>query len=153
MQKILFEQTCNIVLLSLLTITFIQAIPTAYFNEHGLYVDFGIFGTAFFIALIITGIARVLYMKTYKADGYTFKDGEFSTRDEREQMISKQATMVVYKMVTTVLIVALALLFICCMAINNVVLLKQIAIATLGGVLLVAMVSYTFAWIIEDRKY
>ncbi|MER1998858.1 MAG: hypothetical protein ABS882_03715, partial [Lysinibacillus sp.] len=93
MQKILFEQTCNIILLSLLTISFILAIPTAYFNEHGFYIDFGIFGAAFFIALIVTGIARAFYMKTYKADGYTFKDGEFSTRDERELMITKQATM------------------------------------------------------------
>ncbi len=53
--------------------------------------EFDIFWFLLLGWVILFGIARFLYGKKRNNEGYSTKKGEFSTEDEREELISKKS--------------------------------------------------------------
>ncbi len=152
MKKVLFEQMTNILLVIFLAIALIQSIPTAYMNDSGFYVDFGIFGTAFLLIFIISMALRFVLASKWKKDGYTMAQGEFSTRDEREKMIRGKAVTTTFKVVNGVLIFSTAIVFFLLISNLNAIIMKQLVIAVLSTIVVLLMIVYLVSWIIFDRK-
>ena len=152
MKKVLFEQMTNILLVIFLAIALIQAIPTAYLNSSGFYVELGIFGTAFLITFIVSISLRFVLASKWKKDGYTMAQGEFSTRDEREKMIRDKAATATYKVAIGVMTVSTAVLFFLMISSLNAIAVKQLVIAVLSTTVVLSMFVYLFSWIVFDRK-
>jgi hypothetical protein len=152
MKKVLFEQTTNILLVIFLALALIQSIPTAYLNDSGFYVEFGIFGAAFLVTFIVSIAFRFVLASKWKKDGYTITQGEFSTRDEREKMIRDKAVTLTYKVAIGVMTVSTAVIFFLMISSLNAIEMKQLVIAVLSTTVVLSMFAYLFSWFIFDRK-
>ncbi len=152
MKKVLFEQTTNILLVIFLALTLIQSIPTAYLNDSGFYIEFGIFGIAFLLILIVSIALRFVFASKWKKDGYTMVHGEFSTRDEREEMIRDKAATVTYKIAIGVLTVSTAIVFILMISNLEAIAMKQLVMGVMSTTVVLTMFVYLLSWIIFDRK-
>ena len=152
MKKVLFEQTTNILLVIFLALALIQSIPTAYLNDSGFYVEFGIFGAAFLLTFIVSIAFRFVLASKWKKDGYTIAQGEFSTRDEREKMICDKAVTVTYKVAIGVMTLSTAVIFFLMISSLNAIEMKQLVIAVLSTTVVISMFSYLISWFIFDRK-
>ena len=152
MKKVLFEQTTNILLVIFLALALIQSIPTAYLNDSGFYVEFGIFSAAFLLTFIVSIAFRFVLASKWKKDGYTITQGEFSTRDEREKMIRDKAVTLTYKVAIGVMTVSTAVIFFLMISSLNAIEMKQLVIAVLSTTVVLSMFSYLVSWIVFDRK-
>lgn len=158
MKKIIFEQTGNIFLILFAMLGMIQTILSATVRERPTFFsfDFGIFWFLFIGWAIIFGIARFLYGQTKNNEGYSTKKGEFSTQDEREELISKKASLITFKMLIPLWII---LLFLCFgmslffqILFTDIKIYQTIVIGILGGSLILSFLTYLIAWIRLDSK-
>jgi len=154
MKKIIFEQTGNIIMILLLTLGMIQTVLTATVNKSpfSFSFEFGIFWFLFLGWLIIFGIARFWYGKKKNNEGYSTRKGEFSTQDEREELISKKASLITFKMLISLSVVLLFLCFGLGLFVTDIKTLQTMVIGMLGGSLIIGFLSYLTVWIILDSK-
>lgn len=154
MKKIIFEQTGNIIMILLPTLGMIQTVLTATVNKgsFSFSFEFGIFWFLFLGWLIIFGIARFWYGRKKNNEGYSTRKGEFSTHDEREELISKKASLITFKMLISLWVVLLFLCFGLGLFITDIKTLQIMVIGMLGGSLIIGFLSYLTVWIILDSK-
>lgn len=154
MKKIIFEQTGNIIMILLTTLGMIQTVLTATVTEEpfSFSFEFGIFWFLLIGWLIVFGIARFLYGKKKNNEGYSTKKGEFSTQDEREELISKKASLFTFKMLIPLWIVLLFLCFGLSLLFTDIKIFQTTAIGILGGSLIISFLTYLITWIALDSK-
>lgn len=154
MKKIIFEQTGNIIMILLLTLGMIQTVLTATVNKgpFSFSFEFGIFWFLFLGWLIIFGIARFWYGKKKNNQGYSTKKGEFSTEDKREELISKKASLITFKMLISLWIVLLFLCFGLGLFVTDTKTFQSMVIGMLGGSLIIGFLTYLIVWITLDSK-
>lgn len=137
MKKIIFEQIGNIILVILLIAALVQTVILSKIqtNEYLFNIKFGFLWLIFIVAALLFSFVRVFFSKHWK--GYDLKKGEFSTDDEREQLISYQATISAYKSVVIALVVSLILFFWFSTVSNNILLMKITGIILFGSSIIV----------------
>ncbi|GAB2559630.1 hypothetical protein [Gracilibacillus alcaliphilus] len=150
MKKIIFEQVGNIILVLLLMVAMVQSVYSAHIevNSPSISFELGLFWLLFLIWMVIFIMFRFLYGKKNKA--YDTKKGEFSAEDEREELISKKATVITYKMMITLLIILLFLCFGLSLLLADIKLFQTIIIVAIGISLIVGFITYLLAWIRFD---
>ncbi|GGP09114.1 hypothetical protein [Oceanobacillus neutriphilus] len=158
MKKIIFEQTGNIILILLATLAMIQTVLTATVREDPIFFsfEFGIFWFLFLGWLIVFGIARFWYGKKKNNEGYSTKKGEFSAQDEREELISKKASLITFKMLIPLWIILLAISFglnlFLGLFFSDIKIFQTMIIGILGGSLIICYLTYLIAWVTLDSK-
>lgn len=154
MKKIIFEQTGNIIMILLLTLGMIQTILTATVKEEpfSFSFEFGMFWFLLLGWLIIFGIARFWYAKKKNNEGYSTKKGEFSTQDEWEELVSKRASLITFKILISVWVVLLFLCFGVSLFVTDIKTFQIMVIGILGGSLIIGFLTYLIAWIILDSR-
>ncbi|MFD1068023.1 hypothetical protein [Oceanobacillus locisalsi] len=154
MKKIIFEQTGNMIMILFLTLGMIQTVLNATVKEDPIFFsfEFGIFWFLFVGWFIVFSIARFLYGKKLHNEGYSTKKGEFSTQDEREELISKKASLITFKMLIPLWVVLLFLCFGLSLLFTDIKTFQSTIIGILGGSLIISFLTHLVAWITLDLK-
>ncbi|WP_194746629.1 hypothetical protein [Staphylococcus chromogenes] len=149
MRKVIFEQTGNIISIILLIASSLEIISNFKKQDYNFQISFGIFTFTLIIWLLLFIFARVIYSKFDKQ--YNIKKGEYSTADEREEIISYKASVGAYKVIVFSLLIffiwtVLTALF------PNVLLFKNInayvmSILFFGFSIIIGFLTYLFVWI------
>ncbi|WP_311406917.1 hypothetical protein [Liquorilactobacillus uvarum] len=145
MKKIVFEQVGNIGMVFLLAAALIQ---TVTFSTKSTIL-FGSCWSLFLIWTVLFGVLKWLYSKFWKNEGYKFSDGEFSSKDEREKVVSSKAVTFAYKSTITILLVE-CLIF-AGLDINSSY-LQIVGIFFLSGSIMFGFLAYMLSWIFYDLK-
>ncbi|KRM96303.1 hypothetical protein FC19_GL000587 [Liquorilactobacillus aquaticus DSM 21051] len=145
MKKIIFEQVGNIGMVFLLAVALAQTVSSSTTGNI-------LFGSCWFFFLVWTilfGLLKWLYSKFGKKEGYDFMDGEFSSRDEREKVVSNRAVTFAYKATITLLLVE-------CLVFAGLDIdssyLKIIGIFFLSGSIIFGFLAYMLSWIFYNLK-
>lgn len=153
MRKIIFEQIGNIITFILIIFAMIQSVISSPIssNDHSIILGNG--WIIFIVWCAIFGVCRYIFSKKIKNYGYNMKKGEFSCEDEREDIISKKSSKISYISMIFASQVFFVLFFFSSFFILNLTLIKVIAIALLGAIIIIGFISYLLAWVVLDYKY
>ncbi|BDR59284.1 hypothetical protein [Xylocopilactobacillus apicola] len=145
MKKIIFAAVGNVVLMIILLIALIQTILSSEINSGRtiFQLHFGIW----WVILLVAALIRFLIAK-YK--NYDLSKSEFSTDDEREQLISHRATVVTYKTTVISLMIALFAFFFLVTVSDNIMLVKIAGIITIASPIIVGFLTYLVSWLVFE---
>lgn len=150
MKKVIIEQIGNVIMVGLATYMLMFMVAHSFWRDNGdSLFKFGIAGILLVGWLILFGLIRLFLIKT----DHSFKSskGELSTADEREKEISAKSIAGTYKVIFTLLLIDLFGTAIVSVIIGNqVVLFRQITIATFGITIMIGFLTYLVTWIYFD---
>lgn len=154
MKKIIIEQIGNIIMIVLLAAMLIESLtsPKTTLTSEGFALEFGQFAYLFIAWLVIFGIIKLLASKILKKDGYQFNSGEFSVRDEREMLLTQKSVIFSYKLLVTLNLVTLPLMYITQAIFPEEQLTRTLPIYCVAGSIIVAFTGYLLHWIVGDLK-